>query len=324
MALDQHWKDEYSDSVTYLAGQQFKNRLGERVEHESVKGINAWFDAYEPLDEASDDLVTDDSGKYRMEYEEAGATTFAAWYDLQTPHTQITKTRTQCPSRIIEAGYVFRKLDEVAENSSPQSKVLRTIMRQVVKKEDANILNVITANTAFRGRDLDSGAAVNFPTAQVLSITAGISAFDKDVVAQVAQKFEENFLDGERVFQVITPAMKSSLIINSGDTIQSSDFIDHGHHHMENYTLPEVYNVHMIVHPLMSAYSTSILGSHAEGISVAFTMEWGYWNKAEALTTQIDQDPGQRFSFVLYICEFCNAVRVDDKRVVIIGFGAVT
>lgn len=324
MALDQHWKDEYSDSVTFLAGDQFKNRLGQYIETESVGGINAWFDSYAPLDAATDVLVTDNSGKYRMEYEEAGATTFAAWYALQTPHTQITKSRTQCPQRIIEAGYVFRRFDEVCENSSPQSKVLKTIMRQVVAKEDANILNIFTSNTAFRGRDLDSGATVNFPTAQVLSITAGISAFDKDVVAQVAQKFEENYLDGDRIYGVITPAMKSSLIINSGDTIQSADFIDYHHHHMENYTLPEVYNVHLIVHPLMSSYSTSILGTHAEGVSVYFSGEWGYWNKPEGLNTQIDQDPGQRFSFVLYIHEFCNAVRVDDKRVVIVGFGTVT
>ena len=85
MALDQHWKDMYSDSVTELAGQQFKNRLYRHCKMDSVGGEHAWFDSYAPLDDATDVLVVDDSGEYRMEYEEAGSSTFAEWYALQTP-----------------------------------------------------------------------------------------------------------------------------------------------------------------------------------------------------------------------------------------------
>lgn len=324
MALDQHWKDMYSQSMTQLAGSQFKNRLGQYVKLESEKGINVWFDSYAPLDAATDNLVTDSSGKYRMEYEEAGVATFAAWIALQTPHTQIAKSRTQCPLRIIEAGYTFRELDDVAENANPQSDVLKTIMRVIVAAEDANLLNVMTSTTAFRGRDLSSGATVNMPASQVLDVPGGIAAFDKDIVATISQKFEESYIDGERATMVITPAMKASLIINSGDVLQNADFIDYHHKHMQNYTLPDVYGVHMVTHPLMSSYSVSVLGTHAEGIAVAFVADWGKWNKAQALTTKIDEAPTQRYSYILYINEFCNGVRIDDQRLIIVGFGTIT
>ena len=141
MALDQHWKDLYSDIITELAGDQFEARLGGWVEQDNVGGEHAWYDSYAPLDEATDEIVVDDSGQYRMEYEENGVDTFAAWSELQTPHTQISKERSLCVNRRIEAGYTFRELDEVCENADNDSRVLKQIMRRVVKLEDAQIIN---------------------------------------------------------------------------------------------------------------------------------------------------------------------------------------
>ena len=46
MALDQHFKDMYSDAITELAGFQFKNRLREYMQTDSVGGDHAWFDSY--------------------------------------------------------------------------------------------------------------------------------------------------------------------------------------------------------------------------------------------------------------------------------------
>lgn len=323
-ALNQHWKDMYSDAITELAGFQFKNRLREYMQTDSVGGEHAWFDSYAPDESATDVVVADADAGYRMAFEEAGSTTFADWKLLQTPHMQITKNRSLCAARRIEIGYTFREYDEVCENASPQSWVLRQLMRQIVTAQDTQILNALTALTVFRGKDVDSGAAEAFPAGQVLSITAGVATLDTDVVAQVAQKFEENYLDGDKVYWVITPAMKAALIMNSGNVIQSADFIDYHRHMLEDYGLPDVYGVHMIVHPLMSGYNVSAAGTHAEGISVAFTSRWGFCNKFKAIQTQIDQAALQRFSYVLYVREFANAVRVDDKQVVVVGFGTVT
>ena len=328
MALDQHWKDLYSDIITDLAGDQFEARLGGWVDQDNVSGENAWFDSYAPLDEATDEIVVDDSGQYRMEYEENGVDTFAAWSELQTPHTQVSKSRSLCVNRRIEAGYTFRELDEVCENADNDSRVLKNIMRRVVKLEDAQIINGMTAPTQQRGRDLASITNVPFPTTQIIAVPGGVAAFDKDVVAAVSQKFEEAYIQDEQIYMIITPAMKAALIINSGNILLSSDFIGtlNTDQRLQRYKLPDVYGVRMIIHPLMGAYDQASDGAggtvtYSEGIAVAFTREWGVWNKFKPLEIQMEEAPLQRFSIVLYIREFCNSVRIDDKRVVIVGFG---
>ncbi|MCK5617210.1 hypothetical protein KAR91_85895 [Candidatus Pacearchaeota archaeon] len=321
--LDERWKSQYFETVTELAGNQFKPRLVQYMRIAGEKGDEAWFDAAAPLDFASDIIMTNNMGIWRKELP-ANPTTdeFQATF---TPHTEIDKERTLCSPHLIEAGYYFRKSDNIGEVGNPESYTLKQIMRRMARAKDIRILDAMTGLTAFRGKNQADGAPVNFPTTQVLSITAGVSTFSKDTLTQVQQIFEENYIDSEDIYMVITPEMKAILVTNSNDTIFNSRFVDNKNGMLfEEYILPTIYGVTLIIHPLMSEYNTSVLGEHADGIAVAFTKEWGWLNEFWPMEVDIELAILQRNSPVLYIDNWCNAVRVDDSRVVIVGFGAVS
>ena len=321
--LDERWKSQYFETVTELAGDQFKPRLMEFMRIAGEKGDEAWFDSAAPLDFATDQVMTNAMGIWRKELPASPTTSeFQATF---TPHTEIDKNRTLCVPHLIEAGYYFRKSDNIGEVGNPESYTLKQIMRRMARAKDIRILDALTGLTAFRGKNQADGSAVNFPSTQVLSITAGVSTFDKDVLIQVHQIFEENYIQGERIYMVVTPEMKALLAINSADFVFNSRYVNNdGGKLFEQYIFPTIQGVDLIVHPLMSEYDTSILGTHADGIAVAFTMEWGWMNEFWPMDVAIELSILQRNSPVLYIDNWCNAVRVDDSRVVIIGFGTVT
>lgn len=321
--LDERWKSQYHKALTQLAGDQFKPRLVEYMRIASEAGDEAWFDSAAPLDFATDTVMSNAMGIWRKEL--PGSPTTAQFQAIFTPHTEIDKNRTLCVPHLIEAGYYFRKTDKIGEVGSPENYTLREIMRRMARAKDIRILDSLTGLTAFRGKNQADGSNVNFPTTQVISITAGISAFDKDVLIQVQQLFQENYIQNEMIYMVVTPEGLALLAINSTDTIFSSRFTNNNDgKNFEQYVFPTIYGVDLIQHPLMSEYDTSILGTHADGIFVAFTMEWGWLNEASPMEVAIDRAILQRNSPVLYIDNWCNGVRVDDKRVVIVGFGTVT
>ena len=136
--------------------------------------------------------------------------------------------------------------------------------------------------------------------------------------------FEDNFIgsvgDDEQVMMLISPQQKNNLIANSGGVLHSKDFIS-ASGHFEGGTLPDVYGVHMIVHPQLKIGRGYEVdgdgnGTWSGGRAVAFTQKWGCLNQFEGLSSAIGPDIGERNQIKLYMSEMLNAAREDDKRVV--------
>lgn len=309
MAINTYWRSLYSDALLDLCGFQNRSLLKEYVSKESKGGDAVFFDEMSPSDDAT---VTTLSGSthYRKDFESIVSPALSDWLAIQTPQTDITRQRTLCLPSEIAAGYTFRDKDEVAQGWSEESDVIRNIKRQIVKQEDTIILNALFASTQQRGKDQASLTAVSFPAGQTVSVSGTLT---KEDINEVKKVFEDNYCYDEPIFMGITPKMKKDLIDNSGDKIHSKDFVD-ARNYFEKGELPDVYGVHLIVHPLISSYA----GGFTNGRAVAWTPSAIKYNQSREMRVEMDQIPSQRFQVGLFMNEFVGACRRDDKRVVLL------
>jgi len=308
MAFDTYWRSMYCDSLLDLAGYQKRSILKEFVSKDSKGGDAVFFDEISPNDAADVGAITALSADYRMDFETIGSPALADWLNIQTPHTDVTKQRTLCVPNKIEAGYTFRDIDEVAQGWGEESDVVRMLQQQIKVQEDTLILNSLYAATQTRGKDQANLSSVAFPSAQVVETTGTLDITD---IMSVRQKFEENYVYDEPLYMAITPQMKTNLINTNGSTIQSKDFVD-PKRYFETGELPDIYGVHLIVHPLVSSYA----GGVGNGRAVCWTPSAIKYNQAKQLSVKMDEIPSQRFQIGLYLNEFVGTCRRDDKRVV--------
>lgn len=318
-----HFKVQYKDAVTHLAGFLRKSMLYDIMEKDSKKGEVVFLDSFAPNDEADSTALTS-ADYYRKDYEDIGSPTLADWTRIQTPHKEVTRARTLLTPLHNETGHTFRSTDEVAINGNENSRVLKELMGTMKKKRDQIILNALFAHNVSRGKDSAAAANVAFPTDQEVPVADGI--LDKEVINEVKTKFENNYIDDdEKIYMIISPDQKQNLIDNSGNTIHNRDFVT-PEQYFQKGTLPDIYGCHLIVHPLLKVGRGYEVdgdgnGSWSAGRACAFTSKWGCFNQFDALTTEMDKAPTQRFQMILYLNEMINAARVDDKRVVHIQFG---
>ncbi|NRA91899.1 MAG: hypothetical protein HRU26_04315 [Psychroserpens sp.] len=326
LSFDTHHKVQYKDSILRLSGELTESALYKYMMKESKKGEVVFIDSIVADDEATSAATADIDANYRKGYEQ-GTANHANFMLTQTPHMEVTRARTLLTPIHNEIGHTFRSLDEVLANRKEQSYVLRELMGRMAKRKERIILDALFAHSVQRGKTTNSPTTVTFPTTQEIAVADDV--FDKEVVNEVKNLFEDNYIgavgEDEPIFMIISPEKKRQLIDNSGDTLHNKDFIS-ASGHFEGATLPNIYGVHMIVHPELKfgrGYEVDGdgNGSWAGGRAVAFTPKWGCYNQFDGLSSQIDKDPGERFQYKLYIEEMINAVRVDDKRIAHIQFG---
>lgn len=302
-----HWKLQYSDTVADLAGHQTQSFLKELCTMDSKTGEIVLFDVIEPDDEGDFNLMSTDTN-HRMDFEEIATPVLDDFLALQTPHMNVLKDKVLCAPYENVWGHTFRNIDEVAENANKQSDVLRQGMKKIFKNQDSWILDALSRSTEQRGKDPAAAVPVAFPASQQINEADGV--FDLETLSAIAEKFDQNYLHGEKICCVISPAAKKSLIDNSGGTIHSSDFVD-GYSDFANGELPQIYGISLIVHPLVTDYS----GTYPDAF-FAWNPSAIVYNQFEALSTEIDKAPTQKFNVILMIQEYVGACRRDDLAVV--------
>lgn len=301
--------------------------LDQYIEKDNQQGEVIFLDSFVADDEATSGLVTGLDANYRKGYEQ-GTANHANFMLTQTPHMEISRFRTQLVPILNEAGHTFRSLDKALANQTEDSKVLISLTGRMAKKKERIILDALFAFQVSRGKTEGVAVPVDFPTAQEITVSGG--ELDKDVCNDIKTKFEENYIgsvgEDEDIMMLISPQQKNFLISNSGGVLHSSDFIG-ANGHFQGGTLPDVYGVHMIVHPELTQGRGYEVdgdgnGTWSGGRAVAFTKKWGCLNQFAGMTSAIAPDIGERNQIKLYMSEMLNAAREDDKRVVHIQFGS--
>ena len=306
MALDSHWKVVYGDKIKELAGFQTRSLLKEYVEKDAKRGESALFDTIAPADDAEfNDMVTDTN--YRADFETIGTPVLDDWLALQTPHMNVAQDKVLCaPYENIWAHW-FRNKDEIAENANTDSIKLKQGMKRIVRNEDKWILDALSRSTEQRGKDVASAVAVPFPVTQQLNIASG--TFNKETCSAILRIFENNYKEDEPIYCVISPEAKEDLINSSGATIHSSDFVDG--RNFEKGNLPNVYGIHLIVHPLVKEFSGSYPDAFFAWCPSAIT-----YNQFDPLKTEMEDVASQKFNTVLQVREYIGTCRMDDLGVV--------
>lgn len=306
MALDSHWKVVYGDKIKELAGFQTRSLLKEFVEKDAKRGEIALFDTIAPADEAQfNEMATDTN--FRANFETIGTPVLDDWLALQTPHMDVALDKVLCaPYENIWAHW-FRNIDEIAENANTDSIKLKQGMKRIFRRQDQWILDALSRSTELRGKDAGSAVAVPFPATQQLNIASG--SFTKETCSAILRIFENNYKEDEPIFCVISPEAKESLINQSGSTIHSSDFVDMKG--FEKGKLPNIYGVHLIVHPLVKDYAGSYDDAFFAWCPSSIT-----YNQFDPLKTDMEEVASQKFNTVLQVREYIGACRIDDLGVV--------
>jgi hypothetical protein len=343
-----YYKQQFSDTVMQLAGSPDRSMLKGAISFKRCRGEAAsidtidtglsftnWEDADNAWSALKDKSTHPDYIAARTAYLAAAAaltgsedvtdlTPLTATFEnvktaTETPHNEVAKARTIVVPDLVEWGHYFDEDEELLEMADPTSMTTRQGMKAIWWREDAKVLGALRAATVTRARRYASegGTAIDFATVGHPNgvIAPGASTavtMTKDLFAQVKEKFEANYCGNERIFGVISPAMKTALIAASGSTIHSSDFVT-ARQLFETGDLPDIYGVSLMVHPLVKANEP-----------VFFTEAACVWAEFKPLEVSVGIDPAHRFQKVVYIREKAGCVRVDDKRVVWVTLGAAT
>lgn len=309
MAYNDHYKEVFHSSVLELAGSQQRPILPSLISRTNEGGEVVYLDGISPDDDAN--TTAFGSTVSREQYEAAGTGEFSDWVALQTPHMDVSKQRTLCTPSLIEWGHTFKNESKIAELADPQSRTMRMAMSRIWKSEDALVLAALSAATVTRGRNSGNTSSVALAAAQKMTIDAVGSSekVDKDFFADLVVKFQNNWIENERIFLVMSPRSRGELIKQSGGTIMSKDFVEPARY-FEKGELPDIYGVHVIVHPALTVASGS------DELMYAFT-EFGLtWNQFAPFETALGRVLEQRNSWMAYLSEYAGCVRVDDSRVV--------
>lgn len=306
MALDTHYQVVYGDIIQDLAGFQNKSLLKPFVSMQSKKGEAVFFDTIAPDDEADDNLMSA-LDHFRTNYDDIVTPVLADFVDLFTPNKKVEKTRTVCFPREIDFPHWFRNVDEVQENANNNSRVLKQGMKRMFKRQDYHILDALLKATEQRGKTQAALSAIPFPAGQTV---ANVSSLSTEVFSSVLAIFETNFAADEPIFMVIEPLDKKALIDADGSTIHSKDFVD-AKGYFERGELPDIYGVHVIVHPGLIAFRNG--GQHKYA---AWSPDGIIYNQFTGLSVKLEESSAMRFQIALQVQEDIGTCRIDDTLVV--------
>jgi hypothetical protein len=298
-----HAKQVFTDNVRDLAGSPMRSMLKEFVDHDSQKGSVVYLDSAG----AGDDVVIEDlktDKKSRKTYEADATKTLEKFNAIFTPHNEISRQRTLSQPKLLRRGHSFDEDEDILELVDPKNKVIRQLFRAIVKGEDQLILNGIKASSVVRV-DGDTSEitteTVSFPASQQFT-TANAGYIHLKDISTICQKFEDQYVT-EPIFCLISPTDKKGIIDNN-DKVHDTDFVN-SHSYFHDGKLPDIYGVHFIPHPLVSA-----------GSFYAFTKEAIVMNTYSAFKSSLTQEGLQNMSYVAYLREKLDCKRVDDLQVV--------
>lgn len=313
MAVDTHHVVAYNRNVQQLAGFQFESIVAPLFRQEAEKGEVATFDTIGQDPASANDGATETDWASVDSYADfinGGTGLLADFLATRTPHDEVLKERTLVSPKQIEWGYSFRKVDEIAELTDPQSRVMRQGTGRMKTSIDKYCLDALTAASVTRGKDAATAGAVAFPAAQIK--TAGTAqSYDVDDGAVIAQTFEDNYIDPmkEDIVALISPEMKRKMR-TANPELRSRDFVD-SYSVFGEFKLPKIDSITYVCHPRVAAYANAT----KHDIVIAFTAEGMVWNIFDPVESHLAPNPDARFEPQAYMRMFANAVRIDDKRV---------
>ena len=311
MALDTFYKVQFSDAVDQLAGSQKRSLLREFTRPGSKKGEAVFFDGISPDTAARATAIASVKNRATFEDLEGDSQTFANWQDIQTPHMEVNRQRTYCAPTRIDWGHSFSKEKDLQEITSEHGQVLQQGMRSIWFQEDTAILTALFAANQSRGKNQANLSSVSFPNDQKMTLTT----VTKAMCSEIKAKFENQYEFDDMPVCCISPTIKKLLIDHSGGTIHSADFVSK-HGLFEKGELPDIYGVRFCVHPLVDSYAADGM----EYAAVAWDPRALIANEFEALSKDLDRNPGLRFQVQAYLEEFLGCCRTDDNLVVQIQF----
>lgn len=309
MAVTDHQKVMYGDTVKQLVGSQDRSLLKELVGFESKQGELVFLDAVGPDADAVTTAIGSTHTRARFEDTDQA---LSDWLDLQTPHMAIDKQRTAASPNCIDWGHHFDKETEILEVGDPKSRTMRQAFRRIWKSEDTMVIEGLKADQVNRGKDSENLSGQDFPSGQKLVVDTGAGAdgsedftkIDLPLFSRVTELYETQYAGDMPVFLVIHPEHKRRLIDNAGGTLHSSDFVDK-RGYFERGELPDIYGVHVLVHPLVTT-----------GKMYAFSPDGITWNQFDPLEEHLGDAPLQRFHAIAYLEEYADCKRVDDNLIV--------
>ena len=308
MADNNHYRVMYSDSVKRLSGFQQSAMLIDFAMKQAKTGKAEFFDTIAPSDSATltDASLTPIEADYFRGYL-AGTQNLTNFEKVFTPHNAVNKGRVLLTPFRNDFGHHFRDLDEVKEGAHDRSIVMTEAMTRISVNRDVKILDALWAANTSQGENEGTVANVAFAGG---TINEADGVFDLATITQINAYFDGQYhAQGKRKICIISPTAKQSLIDTSGNTITSKDFVDSGEY-FKTGRLPNVYGVSFVVHPLIDGYK----GAY-DDCFVAFCEGSFVYNQFSALETGLDRSIEMRNQWILYICEFINAVRIDDKAI---------
>lgn len=314
MALDTHYKGMYDDAVKQLVGTQDRSLLKEFTSKSSKAGEAVSMDAMSPNDEANVTAMSSIVTRASLEDGANTLDTLAELLSLRTPHMDVTRQRTWMSAYEIDWGHTMDKIDKLNEVTDPSSMKLKQGLRTIYKKEDARIFTALSASTVTRGKEAGNTSAVAFPAAQKISI-ASSSYFGLDTVAEIKEKFENQFVWSGQIVCVISPKTKRLWLAQERGDIQSKDFVDTSEY-FRTGRLPQIDGVTFLCHPHVTDYANQSGDSINDDYFYAWDPQGVWWNQWDPLTTEMDKAPTEKFNVIAYMREFCNCARIDDNLVV--------
>ena len=309
-----HYRVMYSDTIKRLSGFQQSALLLEFMTKQAKTGKAEFFDTIAPLDSASltDAALAPIEADYFRGYL-AGSQSLTNFEKVFTPHNAVNKGRVLLTPFRNDFGHHFRDLDAVKEGAHDRSIVMTEAMTRISVNRDTKILDALFAATTEQGEDEGSLSSVNFAGA---TINEADGVFDMQTITQVNKAFNDDYHNqGKRKIALITPKGQQDLLDNEGLKLNSTDFVD-STTYFKTGILPQAHGLSFIVHPLVDNYK----GAYDDTM-IVFTEGSIVYNQFSALETGLDRSIEMRNQWILYICEFINAVRIDDKGIVLVTFG---
>lgn len=318
MGIETHYKEAYLEAMAELKDENpLQSVLLPTVTQRTGEGVVAHYDNSGPRSDLRADLfntakswtgVKDKRTRQKQEAlvlaDDTTYDTFAEWQKTRTPHEEINRQRTLFFYRLLEWGFSFDHTMDTLEFTSPKSKILRQGYRKLQAGKDALIIQSIKAPNVSRvttGHD----TATNVALAAGQQINSAVN--DKFTLEDITSVMElyDNVLNTEKVYILISPKSKKSLIDTDANKINNQDFVS-SYEHFAQGTLPDIYGAHIIPHPYIAddeflAYTESSL------VFMNFGQE----------INKIDESPDERFQTVAFMEKGADAKRVDDQGVVI-------
>lgn len=240
--------------------------------------------------------------KNRKTFEDIVSPQLSAFMEIQTPHTGTTKQRSFVSCKTIEATDTIGAKEDLLQVIDIKSPVMEALVEQVYIQEDVIVLDAL-GNDVLREDAAGNKTTVSLPASQEYE-TENSGYIGIDDLFEVKGKFGANYVHDE-LYLVVNPIDAAKMKKNSKDYFFSADFVS-TMGAIDNGEVTKVAGFTIIECPSVTV--GSFYSFAKKGVTV---------NNWSGVESKIDELPTQRYDTQLYISRDVNAVRNDDKAVVV-------